>query len=204
MPQTSASISVKPKRRRILFIPKTTAQSWNDRNPSRTTSRVSSNNSSMLEQKIKALHQTPLAEMAISQNEKINSTQHTEINGDVHSALGEDQVDLYIPTLFSTLPPIRDHLKSETSVLQDETVQKCLPLLAGKEDSSTSMFNFNPHGVPRLEREKHVKFLHHSLEEMSARYVGYDASRPWIIYWVLLGLCLLGEDVKQYRERFKP
>ncbi|KAI9825473.1 MAG: CAAX farnesyltransferase (FTase) subunit beta [Thelocarpon impressellum] len=28
-----------------------------------------------------------------------------------------------------------------------------------------------------------------------------DASRPWLLYWALTGLFLLGEDVSQYRER---
>ncbi|MCJ1299482.1 CAAX farnesyltransferase (FTase) subunit beta [Hypocenomyce scalaris] len=106
-----------------------------------------------------------------------------------------------VPDLFTSPPPIRDDLVTETSDLQDETVQECLPYLSGTDDSSKGPFDFNPHGLPPLEREKHTAFLHNALRTLPAAYVGYDASRPWILYWALTGLYLLGDDISQYRER---
>ncbi len=106
-----------------------------------------------------------------------------------------------VPDLFTSPPPIRDDLVTETSDLQDETVQECLPCLSGTIDPSKGPFDFNPHGLPALEREKHIAFLHNVLRTLPAAYVGYDASRPWILYWALTGLYLLGGDISQYGER---
>ena len=106
-----------------------------------------------------------------------------------------------VPDLYTCPPPIRDGLVTETSDLQDETVQECLPYLSGAVDPSKGPFDFNPHGLPPLEREKHVAFLHNVLGTLPAAYVGYDASRPWILYWALTGLYLLGQDISQYQER---
>lgn len=108
-----------------------------------------------------------------------------------------------VPDLFTSAPPIRDPLETDTSILQDQTVQECLPFLAGLEGSGRSLFDHNEHGVPRLDRDKHILYLHNSLQELSAGFVAYDASRPWVVYWALTGLCLLGEDVEQYRQRFR-
>ena len=109
--------------------------------------------------------------------------------------------DADIPEYLTTLPPIKDALQTESSLLQDKTVQACLPLLAGRRGSSKGLMQKQSSAWPRLEREKHVKFLGLWLEEFDADFVGYDASRPWIVYWALTGLCLLGEDVTKYRER---
>lgn len=106
-----------------------------------------------------------------------------------------------VPDLFTSPPPIRDDLITETSILQDETVQECLPYLSGTVDPSKGPFDFNAHGLPPLEREKHTAFLHNVLKTLPAAYLGYDASRPWILYWALTGLYLLGIDISQYRER---
>ena len=105
-----------------------------------------------------------------------------------------------VPSLFKTGPPIKDDLVTETSTKQDETVRTCLPLLAGPMPGRTE-FDFTPYGVPRLERDQHVDFLKEHLE--AARFVAYDASRPWVVYWCLTALCLLGEDVTEYRQRSK-
>lgn len=106
-----------------------------------------------------------------------------------------------VPDLFTTLPPIRDLLNTETSRLQDCTIQECLPYLSGTDDPNRSPFAFNVHGLPRLEREKHITFLQGSLGKLPAGYVVADASRPWMLYWALTGLYLLGEDVSTYREQ---
>lgn len=104
-----------------------------------------------------------------------------------------------IPTLFKNPPPIRDSLSTETSRLEDETVEKCLPFLRGIEP--TQRGPFNQFGVPALQRDAHVEYLYDSLEEYPSNFVGIDSSRPWMVYWALAGLSLLGEDVTKFRER---
>ncbi|KAL8777253.1 MAG: hypothetical protein Q9213_007946 [Squamulea squamosa] len=103
-----------------------------------------------------------------------------------------------VPNIFTTWPPIRDELETETSASQDKTVQECLPLHLG---SRGSFMGDESQGLPKLDRAKHIRYLHRSLEPLPAVFVGYDASRPWVIYWALTALSLLGEDVAPYRER---
>ncbi|KAL9603328.1 MAG: hypothetical protein Q9179_002241 [Wetmoreana sp. 5 TL-2023] len=103
-----------------------------------------------------------------------------------------------IPALFTKWPPIRDELETESSEVQDETVQECLPFLNG---SVGSLSDEGEQGLPSLAREKHIRFLHRCLGTLPAAFVGQDAARPWIVYWVLTALSLLGEDIVQYRER---
>ncbi|KUJ21780.1 CaaX farnesyltransferase-like protein beta subunit Ram1 [Mollisia scopiformis] len=102
-----------------------------------------------------------------------------------------------IPDLFTTLPPIRDLLHTGSSQVQDETIQECLPFLSGLKLD----IECNEHGIPHLDRKKHITFLHHSLRNLPAPFVAADASRPWFFYWALSGLVAMGEDVSQYRER---
>lgn len=106
-----------------------------------------------------------------------------------------------VPLHFIRLPPIHDDLVTDTSSAQQETVRECLPHLKGINDPSKSPFDFNEHGIPRLDRRAHIRFLHQSLEEFPAAFVAIDASRPWMVYWALMALYLLGEDVSQYRDR---
>ena len=106
-----------------------------------------------------------------------------------------------IPLHFRQQPPLLDSLESETSVVQNATVQECIPLLNRIDDPSQNPFDFNEFGLPYLEREKHVEFLLDNLDEFPAPFVGLDASRPWMLYWGLMGLYLLGEDVSKFRSR---
>lgn len=106
-----------------------------------------------------------------------------------------------VPCLFTDLPPIRDDLVTQTSRLQDETVQECLPYLAGIHDPIRTREQYGPQGLAPLWRAQHADFLHDSLLELPSAFTAYDASRPWIVYWALLGLTLLDQDVTQYRER---
>lgn len=102
-----------------------------------------------------------------------------------------------IPDLFTSLPPIRDFLNTGSSQIQDQTIQECLPFLAGiKED-----IKVNAYGLPNLDRKRHIAFLHKTLARLPAAYVAADASRPWMFYWALNGLWTMGEDISQYRER---
>jgi protein farnesyltransferase subunit beta len=103
---------------------------------------------------------------------------------------------LMIPDLFTQLPPVRDPLVTGTSKVQDETIEICLPFLAGEDGD----FEYNEHGVPGIDRAKHVRFLHQCLGKLPARFVAADASRPWFLYWCLSALTMLEEDVTSYRD----
>ena len=101
-----------------------------------------------------------------------------------------------VPAIFTSLPPIRDLLNTETSSVQDSTVQECLPFLAGTDE------DVNRYGLPKLHRKQHVEYFRDQLEDFPPGFVVLDASRPWMLYWALAGLCLLGEDISEYRERY--
>lgn len=103
----------------------------------------------------------------------------------------------HIPSLFTTDPVIRDELDSASSIIQDETIQEVLPFLNGEVHKGKC----NQHGIPRLDKERHAKFLHKQLGKLPRQFVAADPSRPWFFYWCLAGLSLLGEDVSSYRER---
>ena len=47
----------------------------------------------------------------------------------------------------------------------------------------------------KLLRCKHVKYLQNGLKYLKTSFESLDASRPWLCYWILHGLCLLGEEV---------
>ena len=107
-----------------------------------------------------------------------------------------------IPSYCRQQPPLVDDLKTDTSTVQYDTIQECLPLLNKVNNASQNPLDFNEFGLPYLEKEKHVQFLQENLAEFPAFFVGIDASRPWMVYWALLGLYLLGEDVSLLRSRY--
>lgn len=101
-----------------------------------------------------------------------------------------------VPSLFTEHPPIRDSLQTESSRLQDATIEECLPWLAEPE------FEVNAFGVPQLQRAKHARYLRRALDEpYPPPFVAMDASRAWIPYWALTGLFALGHDPAEYRDR---
>ncbi|MCJ1408903.1 hypothetical protein MMC19_002980 [Ptychographa xylographoides] len=117
------------------------------------------------------------------------------------AGMGSDTSQPDVPWLFTSTPLIKDHLVTETSILQNSTVAGCLPFLVGTANPGTSLLEFNAHGLPYLERQIHIEFLLASLEKLPSGFVPYDASRPWIVYWALTGLSLLGKDISPYQER---
>lgn len=104
-----------------------------------------------------------------------------------------------IPVLFTEVPVLQDSLTTKTSGDQDETVEKCLPFLRGTD--GTLRDNLNDFGLSHLFKERHIEYLYDSLEDYPQGFVAMDSSRPWMSYWALAGLVLLGEDVSKYRER---
>lgn len=55
--------------------------------------------------------------------------------------------------------------------------------------------------MPRLRRDRHIAFLRHTLGKLPAPFVAADASRPWMLYWALNGMALLGADVSSYADK---
>lgn len=115
-------------------------------------------------------------------------------------AEAESQAPSAIPALFTEPPALQDPLVTETTELQNDTLDKCLPFLRGVHTSQKGPFN--EHGVPALQRNDHLAFLYDSLEDYPAGFAGMDASRPWMVYWALAALSLLGEDVDHFRDRY--
>lgn len=113
--------------------------------------------------------------------------------------MADGQARAGIPALFTEPPAIQDPLVTETTDLQTETLEKCLPYLKGIHDSQREPFN--QHGVPALQREDHLEYLFDSLEDYPAGFAGMDASRPWMVYWALAALSLIGEDASKFRNR---
>ena len=109
-----------------------------------------------------------------------------------------------IPAAFCNPPLIKDSLVTATSSAQDENIRETLPLINPAAESIRDPFQYNEYGVPRLDRLHHLEFLKEALEEHPAGFVTIDASRPWMVYWGLMGLYLLGEDVEEYRTRLVP
>lgn len=102
-----------------------------------------------------------------------------------------------IPTLFTSRPPIVDELSTNTSQLQQKTIDECLPFLNGEIHAKTS----NQHGLPHLDRQSHAQFLHKQFGTFPPQYLAIDPSRPWFFYWSLAALSLLGEDISIYKTR---
>ena len=98
--------------------------------------------------------------------------------------------------LFTTLPILRDLLQTKSSIDQDAVADSCMKI---------HLDPLNP--LHHLNREAHIEFLEEGLgidedgEQLSPGFVVLDASRPWILYWCLIGMCCLGADLAPYRER---
>ncbi|KAK2813031.1 hypothetical protein FQN49_008336 [Arthroderma sp. PD_2] len=102
-----------------------------------------------------------------------------------------------VPSIFTTFPPLQDKLETETSSSQAEVANKCIPFLTGE----SSFMPLNAWGVQHLNRDLHVAYLLDALGEYPGNFVGLDASRPWMVYWAITGLYLLGEDVREFEKR---
>ncbi|KAH1493183.1 hypothetical protein LV164_000084 [Aspergillus fumigatus] len=139
------------------------------------------------------------ANLQVNSRSPAVTSSHNHSSSSQSGKMGESQVHPGIPALFREPPLIHDLLSTETTDLQSETVNKCLPLLKGIHNSQKGPFN--NYGVPALQRKDHLEYLYDSLEDYPASFVALDASRPWMVYWALAGLCLLGEDVTRFRER---
>lgn len=114
----------------------------------------------------------------------------------------DEEIIATLPSHFTTSAILKDDLITPTSVLQDRTVQECLPLLNGINNPANDPLSYDERGVPDLSRPDHINFALDSLEQFPSRFVGIDASRPWMIYWSLVSLYMLGEHVDSLRARW--
>lgn len=106
---------------------------------------------------------------------------------------------IMIQDYFTHPPLVRDNYQTETSEVQDDTVSACLPHLYDPKFSADE--TYNEFGLPHLDRKRHIAFLAKSLGQLPGVFLGYDASRPWLLFWCLNGLYLMGADVEPYRQR---
>lgn len=102
-----------------------------------------------------------------------------------------------LPRWVTTPQPIKDTLSTESSRLQAATTEECLSYLLGDVGDTQ-----NPSGLPHLDRKRHTRFLKNALGLLPPAFSALDASRPWMLYWCLTGLYLLGEDVTCYRDQY--
>ncbi|KAL2688479.1 hypothetical protein IWX47DRAFT_654029 [Phyllosticta citricarpa] len=132
--------------------------------------------------------------------EELSDSEFETMEGGGAAEVVPDLVDLDIkpqaPALFSQKPVIQDDLETGTSQEQEKTVEKVLPFMTGNPNK----FPLNSHGVPHLNREGTVPYATDALAEWPEQFIILDASRPWIPYWSLTALALLGEDVTSTRE----
>ena len=90
---------------------------------------------------------------------------------------------------------------TETSVVQQDTENDCLRLLFSPPFEAEGVPVRQLGGVPgappnpRLGavfvREKHIDYLRRSLQRLSRHMKALDASRPWLVYWIVHSLGML-------------
>lgn len=137
------------------------------------------------------------------------SRQKSDPSSSVSSASEEDEesssADMpptpAVPSLFTHPTVPRDEVRTQTSEDEDRVVQSCLPLLSGQALLKYGPGFLTSHGVPHLLRDRHIHFLHESLEVYPPAFKSMDASRPWMLYWNLTALPLIGEDSSPYGRR---
>lgn len=106
-----------------------------------------------------------------------------------------------VPELFTRRPVCRDKVRTQTCEDEDRVVASCLPFLNGRAFLRYGPDFLTVSGVPHLLRDRHKLFLEDSLEAYPPPFKSMDASRPWMLYWNLTALPLIGEDSSPYRRR---
>nr|GMD56204.1 protein farnesyltransferase subunit beta [Ipomoea batatas]GMD56208.1 protein farnesyltransferase subunit beta [Ipomoea batatas] len=49
--------------------------------------------------------------------------------------------------------------------------------------------------ILELQREKHVEYLYRGLQHLGPSFSVLDANRPWMCYWMIHSIALLGESI---------
>lgn len=82
---------------------------------------------------------------------------------------------------------------TNSSLEQRNTEEACLRLFEKAEAAQTDLDD----ELPVLNRRKTVGFLRRGLRELSEGYECLDASRPWLVYWIVHSIELLGEELTE-------
>ncbi|XP_050297473.1 protein farnesyltransferase subunit beta [Anthonomus grandis grandis] len=93
---------------------------------------------------------------------------------------------------------IRDN-RTEQGIDSTKTTQEQIQVentVLRKYEEIQNFLRLNP-DLPELTMERHRKFLRDSLIYLSSNYECLDASRPWLCYWILHALTLLGERIDE-------
>lgn len=114
---------------------------------------------------------------------------------DMGTVTVEEQAN--ITYLESVTSPLKDPLQTATSKTEDETFKVIEPFLQGNPHG----FPLNSHGIPQIQRSAHVEYLEDSLGDYPAGFAMMDASRPWMVYWGLQGLTVLGQDISEHQQK---
>ena len=95
----------------------------------------------------------------------------------------EDAYSWHAPMWFdATRRPLRmgtDGVHTSSSFEQRAVEDECHPLLLGRPACA-------------LDAEKHVAYLLSGLETLPAHFTSLEASRPWLCYWIVHSLEVLG------------
>jgi len=138
--------------------------------------------------------------------EELSEVADEEFEDDEQEAFNGDDVHGWLPSklkpslawYFKQAPVLQDELVTESSEVQEAVAEMCRKLINGEEQE---ILERNSHGIPKLLRHKHIKFLKNVLGQYPAPFQIMDASRPWLLYWGLAGLSALGYDVSLYKRR---
>ncbi|KAF7721646.1 hypothetical protein EC973_004344 [Apophysomyces ossiformis] len=87
-----------------------------------------------------------------------------------------------------------DGLPTDTSILQKRTEESILQCYA---DYAPNNVLKKPLESVHLERENHVAYLKRGLNSLSRWMLQLDASKPWLVYWILHSLDLLEVEITQ-------
>lgn len=135
-----------------------------------------------------------------------DSAPSSKTSDDASYAMAQTEDDfepfMVIPPHLTRGLPILDPLDTATSDLQARTVRECLPFMTTVNDPSSNPFDFDEHGIPLLDREAHIGFVQNCLGELPPQFVAMDASRPWLMYWSLLSLHIMGEDITKFSSGY--
>ena len=95
---------------------------------------------------------------------------------------------------------------TDSSQKQEGCEQACFPYLfyAALADVRAQLVKDgivdDTNGSPRILRDGHVRYIRSGLRELRSAFSGLDASRPWMVYWMLHGLNILGVRPKAYYD----
>lgn len=79
-------------------------------------------------------------------------------------------------------------METETSIDQKETAEACVKCISAGREQHTI-----------LKTVEHKKFLRVLLDKLPTAFTSLDASRPWMIYWGINGLAILGDQALDLR-----